>query len=184
MNPTHDEAPTGGLEGAFAVLEKLLVVIAGVAILCSGVITCTSVFGRWLFGWAIPDGEIMVRNLMIVACVLPLSVVAGRRAHIAVDLVVRHFSPGARKAVDVFNGCIGVLILLMIAWSGWINLVTAWTRNSYFDGRLELSEWPVRLVFFVGYVLFVLRSLQRIGDSPTTEPTIPPAQTPIGERQE
>lgn len=168
--------PPRGLEAGFAAIEKVLVVIAGTAILASGVITCTSVFGRWLFGWAIPDGEIIVRNLMIVSCVLPLSVVAGRHAHIAVDLVVRHFPPRLRKAVDVFNGVIGVFILVLITWSGWINLETSWVRKSYFDGRLELSEWPVRLVFFVGYVLFVLRSLQRIGDSPSTAPEIPPPQ--------
>jgi len=108
--------------------------------------------------------------------VLPLSVVAGRRAHIAVDLVVRHFSPRVRRRIDLFNGCIGLLILIAIMWSGWINFGTAWTRNSYYDGRLELPEWPSRLVFVVGYVLFVARSLQRIGDSPSTEQAIPPPQ--------
>jgi len=163
-------------ERFFGALEQVLIVISSIAVLASGLITCLSVFGRWLFGWGVPDGEVIIRNLMIVACVLPLSVVAGRRAHIAVDLIVRHFSPTARRRVDTFNGVIGVLFLVAIAWSGWLNLATVWSRGSYWDGRLEIAEWPARLVFFLGYALFVARSLQRIGDSPSVEQAIPPPQ--------
>ena len=172
--PMH--APDSASERFFGAIEQVLIVISAVAVLLAGAITCTSVFGRWLFGWGVPDGETIIRNLMVVACVLPLSVVAGRRAHIAVDLVVRHFSAKARWRVDAFNGVLGVLMLAAIAWSGWLNLSTTWTRGSYYDGRLEIPEWPARLVFFVGYLLFVARSLQRIGDSPSSEPAIPPGQ--------
>ena len=69
--------PTGWLEGAFTRIERVLIAVAGAAILVSGGITFTSVFGRWLFGWAVPDGEIIVQDMMIVACVLPLAVVIG-----------------------------------------------------------------------------------------------------------
>ncbi len=166
----------GRLENLFSRIEQVLILVSGLAILASGAITFISVIGRWIFGWAVPDGEIMVRDLMIVACVLPLSVVAGRHAHIAVDLVVRHFSEKARRRVDLFNGYLGALILVAITWSGWLDFASAWTRNNYYDGRLELPEWPARLVFFVGYLLFVARSLHRAGDPPSTEQSIPAGQ--------
>lgn len=165
---------TGWLEGAFNRIEQVLIAVSGAAILVSGGITFISVFGRWLFGWTVPDGEIIVQDMMIVACVLPLSVVAGRHAHIAVDLIVRKLSPRAQRRIDTFNGYLGVLILIAIAWSGWLNFSGLWKSNGYYDGRLELPEWPARLVFFVGYVLFVARSLQRAGDPPSAEQTVPP----------
>lgn len=176
--PTHDAfaAPTSALERAFTAVERVLIVIAGLAVLASGAITCISVFGRWLFGWTVPDGEIIVGDLMIVACVLPLSVVAGRHAHIAVDLLVRHFPERVRRWVDGFNGVLGVLILLAITWSGWLNFATAWTRHGYYDGRLEWPEWPGRLAFVVGYALFVARSLHLCGESPSTAQEIPPGE--------
>jgi len=178
--------PAGGrLEGMFNRIEQVLILLSGLAILVSGAITFISVAGRWLLGWAIPDGEIMVSDLMIVACVLPLSVVAGRHAHIAVDLVVRHFSDKARRRVDLFNAYLGVLILAAISWSGWLNFSSAWTSNGYYDGRLELPEWPARLTFFVGYLLFAARSLQRAGDAPGTEKSIPAGQDdPANDKQE
>jgi TRAP-type C4-dicarboxylate transport system permease small subunit len=186
----HDASPAvpggGRLEGMFNRIEQVLVLLSGLAILASGAITFISVFGRWAFGWAIPDGEIIVRDLMIVACVLPLSVVAGRHAHIAVDLVVRHFSERARRWVDLFNGYLGVLILAAITWSGWLNFASAWSSNGYYDGRLELPEWPARLVFFVGYLLFAARSLQRAGEAPSTGQSIPDGQDdrPHGDKRE
>jgi len=177
--------PSGGwLEGVFNRVEQVLIGIAGVAILISGAITVTSVFGRWLFGWSVPDGEIIVQDMMIVACVLPLSVVAGRHAHIAVDLIVRHFSPAAQRRIDLFNGYLGVLILVAIAWSGWLNLAGLWKSGGYYDGRLEIPQWPARLVFFVGYVLFVLRSLHRAGEPPSVENAVPPVEISSDKAQE
>jgi len=55
------------LEPVFAAIERVLVALSGIAVLASGAIVCTSIVGRWLFGWAVPDGEIIVRDLMIVA---------------------------------------------------------------------------------------------------------------------
>ena len=176
--------PTGWLEGAFTRIERVLIAVAGAAILVSGGITFTSVFGRWLFGWAVPDGEIIVQDMMIVACVLPLAVVAGRHAHIAVDLFVRHLSARAQRRVDLFNGYLGVVILVAIAWSGWLNFTSVWESDGYYDGRLELPEWPARLVFFIGSLLFVARSLHRAGDPPSTEKTVPSAQADDDRPQE
>ena len=52
--------------------------------------------------------------------------------------------------------------LVPIVWSGVQNLQTAWTRDSYYDGALELPEWPGRLVFLVGFLTFFARSLHRL----------------------
>lgn len=154
----------GIVENSFTILEKGLVAIAGAAILACGLITSVSVVGRWLFGWGVPDGEIIIQNLMILACVLPLSAVVGQRAHIAVDLVFRHFSLRLRKWVGVFTGVIAVLMLVLISWSGWLDLSTVWARQRYYDGRLEIPEWPAHLFFVIGYIIFLARSVQRLGD--------------------
>ena len=135
--------------------------IASLAILASGAIICISIIGRSLFAWAIPDGELIIRDLMVVAVVLPLAVVAGRRAHIAIDLVVGRLSKPIQRRIDAFNAALSMLLLLPILWSAWLNLSLSYRRGTYYDGSLELSEWPGRLIFLAGYAVFVARSLHR-----------------------
>ena len=55
-----------------------------------------NVIGRQLFGLAVPDIVIIVRELMIPTIVFPLAVATANRAHIAVTFVTDRMSPRAR----------------------------------------------------------------------------------------
>jgi TRAP-type C4-dicarboxylate transport system permease small subunit len=79
-----------------------------------------------------------------------------------VDLVVRRFPPRAARLVDGATAVLSFGFLVPIVWSGVQNLATAWTRDSYYDGALELPEWPGRLAFLIGFGLFFARSLHRL----------------------
>ena len=167
--------PAGPVEAAFAAIERAAIAVGAVAVLLSAGIIVVSIFGRILFSKAVPDGALLVQNMMILIVILPLAVVAGRRAHIAVDLVVSRLSPAAQRRIDMVTGSLGVLFLIPIAWSGWTNFSSVLARGSYFDGALEMPEWPVRLLFLVGYLVFILRSLHRL----YTDRNGPPAKADL-----
>ena len=150
------------MEAAFRLIERIAIVVAAAAVLAAGAIICINIAGRSTLGFGIPDAEIIIQDLMVLAVVLPLATVAGRRAHIAVDLVVRKLAPSAQRRLNAAMGVLSVLFLIPIAWSGWANFFAAWRGGGYYDGGLEIAEWPGRLAFLVGLLLFVARSVHRI----------------------
>ncbi len=150
------------MEAAFRRIERIAIVVAAVAVLVAGAIICVNIAGRSTIGFSIPDAEIIIQDLMVLAVLLPLATVAGRRAHITVDLFVRKLSPRAQRRLNAAMGAISVLFLVPIVWSGWHNFANAWRSGGYYDGGLEIAEWPGRLAFLVGMLIFVARSIHRV----------------------
>jgi TRAP-type C4-dicarboxylate transport system permease small subunit len=150
------------MEAAFRLIERAAIVVAAVAVLAAGAIICINIAGRSTIGFSIPDGEIIIQDLMVLAVLLPLATVAGRRAHISVDLFVRTLGPRTQRWINAAMGVLSVLFLIPIVWSGWANFAAAWRGGGYYDGGLEIAEWPGRLAFLVGMLIFVARSIHRI----------------------
>ena len=63
----------------------------------------------------------------------------------------------AQYALNVLGSLIGFLATLPIAYAGWLDLTHVLAEGSYFFGDLYLPEWPGRLIFFIGYFVFVAR---------------------------
>lgn len=150
------------MEAAFRLIERVAIAVAAVAVLAAGAIICVNVAGRSTIGFSIPDAEIIIQDLMVLAVMLPLATVAGRRAHIAVDVFVRRLAPRAQRRINAAMGVLSVLFLIPIVWSGWANFSSAWRTGGYYDGGLEIAEWPGRLAFLVGMLIFVARSIHRV----------------------
>lgn len=150
------------MEAGFRLIERIAIVIAAAAVLAAGAIICINIAGRQTIGFGITDAEIIIQDLMVLAVLLPLATVAGRRAHITVDLFVRRLSPRAQRRLNAAMGAISVLFLIPIVWSGWANFSSAWRTGGYYDGGLEIAEWPGRLAFLVGMLIFVARSIHRV----------------------
>jgi TRAP-type C4-dicarboxylate transport system permease small subunit len=150
------------MEAGFRLIERTAIAIAAVAVLAAGAIICINVAGRTAFRFGIPDAEIIIQDLMVLAVLLPLATVAGRRAHIAVDVLVRRLAPHTRRRLNAAMGVLSVLFLIPIVWSGWANFSSAWRTGGYYDGGLEIAEWPGRLAFLVGMLIFVARSIHRV----------------------
>jgi TRAP-type C4-dicarboxylate transport system permease small subunit len=150
------------MEVGFRLIERIAIAIAAAAVLAAGAIICISIAGRTAFRFGIPDAEIIIQDLMVLAVMLPLATVAGRRAHIAVDVLVRRLAPHARRRLNAAMGVLSVLFLIPIVWSGWANFSSAWRTGGYYDGGLEIAEWPGRLAFLVGMLIFVARTIHRV----------------------
>ncbi len=140
-------------------VEKALMAVAVVSILAICAIIFSGVVTRAVFNWSLPDAEIIVRDLMIAAVVLPLAYVTAARAHISVDVFVNLMPKAMMPWINLLGSLIGFLVLLPIAYGGWTAFNAAWSDGSYFYGEFDLPEWPGKFAFFLGYVVFVLRLL-------------------------
>lgn len=136
---------------ALALLLSILCILSICALVLAGVIT------RAAFNWSLPDMEIIVRDLMIGAVILPLAYVSAGRTHIAVDVFVSMMPRRWLPAVDLLGAVVGLLVLLPIAYGGWLAFRAAWVSGAYAYGEFEIPEWPVRLTFWLGYLIFTLR---------------------------
>ena len=138
-------------------VEGVLVALSAACILGICVMITVAIFTRAVFGWSVPDSVIIVRELMITCVILPLAYVTADRAHIMVEVFTNHMPDWIQPWLDFLASIIGFLVLLPIAYGGYVGLVEAIQDEAYFFGDLELPEWPGLTAFFVGYVVFVVR---------------------------
>lgn len=157
MIPGAGEGPDPTTPRALHILERALVALSVIAILFICVLITATIVTRSLFGWAIPDSEIMVREAMIWATVLPLAYISASRAHIAVDVFYDMMPERMQKRLNLLATLLGFLVLLPIIYGAYLALQRTIARDAYFFGTFEIREWPGRAAFLAGYVLFTLR---------------------------
>ncbi len=138
-------------------LEGVLVILSICSILGICFIITATIFGRFLFGLSIPDDVIIVRELMIGAVVLPLGYVAAERAHIVVEVFTSRLAEHWQALLNLLASFLGSLLLLPILYGGYLGFTSVVSDGNYFFGELNLPEWPGRLMFLVGYSVFILR---------------------------
>jgi TRAP-type C4-dicarboxylate transport system permease small subunit len=143
--------------GALHVIEHGALVLAMACILAICALVVTGVMTRAIFNWSLPDMEIVVRNLMIGAVILPLAYVSAQKAHIAVDVFVALLPDRYLPVISLLGSVVGFLVLVPITYGGWLAFHAAWTEGAYSFGTYNLPEWPVRLTFWLGYLIFAIR---------------------------
>jgi len=146
-------------------LEKAGLIVSCAAIAVLGLMIIVSVTARYFVGSIIPDELIFAGELMVTLVALPWAFVTADRGHIAVELFTNWVTGRGRIYLDVFATLIGLAMVVPLTWATAIDLITAIDYGSYFDGDLYLPEWPGRLMFFIGFVLMLVRMiLLLIGD--------------------
>lgn len=162
---TDGAAPTTGrssyakVRGVFGRVEKLLLDLGALAIIVFCIYICAGIILRSLFASQVPDEVVIVGELMVAALILPLGFVAADRGFIAVELLTNRMPPIVQRWLNVLAVSVGLLATLPITYAAFHAAETALTSGNYFFGLLSLPEWPGRLAFFCGYVVFVVRLL-------------------------
>ena len=140
-------------------IEKLLLNCAVVAVIALCLMITGSVIARALFNMALPDSITIVRELMVVAIVLPLASATATRSHIAVEFLANKFPKKVQAWLILFGTGVGLLALLPLIYAGGRELIHTVTSGGYFYGDLDLPKWPGRAVFLIGVFICWLRLL-------------------------
>ncbi|MBY6162016.1 TRAP transporter small permease [Mameliella alba] len=166
LNETETAAHGGGRyryagSSPLAKLELFLLDVSSLAILLLGIYIMCAVVSRNLFGTSIPDETVLVSEAMIAAVVLPLAFVAAERSFISVDIFMTWFdrSPKVKALLNLLGSVVGVLAVSFIVYAAWKSFWGAYEDGDYYFGVLSVPAWPGRLVFLIGYALFILRLL-------------------------
>ncbi len=140
-------------------LEKLLLDLAAVAVIGLGLLITATVVLRAGFNSNVPDGIVLVRELMVAAIVLPLGAVTANRAHIAVEVLTNRMPRKAQDWLLVFGTAFGLMALSPLIYAGWREAAHAIVDGGYFFGDLNLPRWPGRVIFLFGVSVCWLRLL-------------------------
>lgn len=146
-------------------VERLLLDLAVCAVFGLGALITVSVLLRVTLNSGIPDTIVMVRELMVVAIVLPLAIATTQRAHIVVEFLSNLLPHRAQNWLVVFGGIFGLLALSPLIFAGWREVAHTFQSGAFFFGQLNLPKWPGRVIFLVGISFCWLRLLLMvIGD--------------------
>lgn len=146
-------------------VERLLLDLAVCAVFGLGALITVSVVLRVTLNSGIPDTIVMVRELMVVAIVLPLAIATTQRAHIVVEFLSNLMPHRVQNWLVVFGGIFGLLALSPLIFAGWREVVHTFNSGAFFFGQLNLPKWPGRVIFLVGISFCWLRLLLMvIGD--------------------
>jgi len=145
-------------------VDGILYILSGLCITALALLITATVAGRWLLGSEVPDSEVMVRELMIGAVILPLAIVTGQRAHIAVEFVYNMFPTRLQRILTPLAAIVGILAILPLMLKSAEEAWATYQRGSFFFGDLELPQWPGHTLFFVGFVLLGLRLVVQLAN--------------------
>ncbi|MDP6568025.1 MAG: TRAP transporter small permease [Alphaproteobacteria bacterium] len=140
-------------------IDRVVLVIAILALVTMMLLTTVSVIGRYLFSAPIPDDLVMSEFLMVFVVFLPLSVVQAAREHVFVTIFSDWAPNKAKVVMETIGVIVGFVIFTIITTAVWTDFQQAWEVGAYVDGPLELPESPARFVVFFGLALFSVRLL-------------------------
>lgn len=141
-------------------LEKVLLGLGALAVICLGILITTNVVARAVFSSSVPDSVTMVRELMVAAILLPLAAATAARAHVSVAFITDRFPDRARSWLIVMGSLVGLIGLSPLIYAGGREFLSVWEKGSFYYGDLNLPKWPGLLLFVVGIAATWLRLLE------------------------
>lgn len=156
--------PVAGLNNPLQGLANVMAAIGTVWIFGLMLLVVADVLGRNFFDAPITGvAEFAARSVAsIVFLQLAAAICSGRMTRSDFLLrIVGKFSPGAVKALDIFNVLVGALLFVALAVISWPELVEAYQTREYMgvQGVLTLVTWPFRALIVVGSVVAALAYL-------------------------
>lgn len=141
-------------------LEKILLGLGALAVICLGVLITTNVIARAVFASSVPDSVTMVRELMVAAILLPLAAATAARAHVSVAFITDRFPDRSRSWLIVMGSLVGLIGLAPLIYAGGREFLSVWEKGSFYYGDLNLPKWPGLLLFVIGIAATWLRLLE------------------------
>lgn len=162
--------------GPVATIDRLLLAIAGAALVLMMLQICIDVAGNAFLSTPLPlTNAIVTQYYMIAVAYLPLAATEYRRAHVGVDLVVNQLPTGLRRALDTIVQLLCLGIYSALAAQAWQLATERFARNSFLmEQSTRVSTWPSYFIIPVGFglvaALLALRLVFRLLGRPDPAP--------------
>ncbi len=164
--PKFADAPFG------AVLGTIAAVMSSFGTLCIGglmVLVVADVLGRNFFNAPITGvSEIAARTVVAIVFLQVAAAIQQKRLTRA-DFLVRRLEKSSPRTVyllEAFFALTGAAVFILICWSSWPKLVSAWQSAEYFgvQGVFTIPTTPFRAITVFGAAIAALSALYRVSE--------------------
>lgn len=131
-----------GRPGGHTLLERGGASAAGLALVLLCAIVAVNVITRALWVAVIPDDILLVSELMLIVILGPVALVTADREHIAVTIFTDRAGQGAKRALSCLAQLAGLAFFGFLLAAFWELLLKAWRTGEYYDGILDIPQWP------------------------------------------
>ncbi|WP_315767880.1 TRAP transporter small permease [Bradyrhizobium sp. SZCCHNR2012] len=154
--------PLAGVERGLAFVNRIIVVLAAVALVAACVILSCSVIGRALFRAANYWQDEAAVFLLVGATFMTSAYVQEHRGHVSIEAFVGLMSPFANRIRLWLVDVVSFLFCAFFTWKSWTLTNEAWE-----DGQVSNSMWspPLAIPYFLmaaGMTLLCLQILLQI----------------------
>ncbi|MGD1886318.1 MAG: TRAP transporter small permease [Cohaesibacteraceae bacterium] len=143
----------------FKRIEFVFETIGAISVVVLCVLIVAIVICREFFGFGVPDGIIIVRELMVLAILFPLSAATAKRAHVSIEVIANLFPDALNRWIAVFAALVGVVLVTALLLGGWEQFTKAFESGSHHGGDLFIPKWISRGAFVLAFGFVLLRML-------------------------
>ena len=132
-------------------LNRILLVVAGVALVAMMVQVTMDVAGKILFNSPVPITLEMVSNYFMVAVVfLPFAAVEFIGGNIRVDIIYTHLSRVMKRCLDIVSYSFGIFLFWLLTTSSWDVAMKKYNVGEFIMGSYSVSIWQSRFLVPIG----------------------------------
>lgn len=162
------KAETSPAETKFAhllsLIERLLSILSGLAIVAAGLVLCYSVLGRYILGLSSDWQDELAVFLLVGATFLSAANVQAIRGHIAISVLAGVLPPAIERLRLILVDLVCLLFCAFFTNESW-----KFFEEAYDDGRVSDSAWAPPLwipysLMAAGMALLTLRLLAQVTD--------------------
>lgn len=157
--------PLAAIDAAMAGLNRLILLMGGVALVAACLVLSYSVVVRYFLKIPTEWQDETAVFLIVGATFLSAAGVQARRGHVAIEALTGLLSPRANRLRLLFADVVSLAFVAFFAWKSWTLLHEAWV-----DGQISQSTWgpplwiPYALMAF-GMTLLALQFLLQIAEA-------------------
>lgn len=148
-------------------LNKLLMLVAGVALVLMMAQVTIDVAGKYLFNSPVPVTLELVSNYYMVAVVfLPFAAVELAGGNIQVDLLYSHLSRAVKRCLDILAAAFGCFLFWFLTTSSWAVAMKKFHVGEFIMGSYSISIWQSRFLVPLGcglvFAVFAIKLVKTI----------------------
>ena len=101
----------------------------------------------------------IVTMLLIVLIALGFAYVQGAKENIVIEILTDRFPKTIQNILVLAGYLVGLFIVSVLAWQGWLQAVTAFVGNQSASGSLIIPLWPSKGLLALGLTMLAIRLL-------------------------
>jgi TRAP-type transport system small permease protein len=140
---------------------KFMSYIGNISIAGMTLLSAADVVGRYFFNSPILGAYEITEYLMLIMVFSYLGITQSQKAHINVDIVFNHLSPGFQAILTRINDVICLLMMIIVSCMG-VQKVLANIKTGEASILLKIPDYPFAIFMTIGCVVLTIEFLKDV----------------------